>query len=163
MSKIKSHVKINPPRILEIEKIVKHDVIAFCSSITEQLSEEESKFFHWGVTSSDIIDTAHSLLIKKSLEVILGDFKQCLIELKSCYGNENSSLHGSRSHGINAEPMSFGVKPLNHYCELRRRFNELQEFQENDLTAQFSGAVRELYYYVTRARKGCCKKTSLKS
>ena len=75
VNKIKSQVKVNPQRILEIEKIVKHDVIAFCSSITEQLTEEESKFFHWGVTSSDIIDTAHSLLIKKSLEIILGDFK----------------------------------------------------------------------------------------
>ena len=61
-------VKIDPKRIKEIEKVVKHDVIAFCSSITEQLNEKDARFFHWGVTSSDIIDTAHSLLIKSHLK-----------------------------------------------------------------------------------------------
>jgi adenylosuccinate lyase len=162
VNKIKSQVKVNPQRILEIEKIVKHDVIAFCSSITEQLTEEESKFFHWGVTSSDIIDTAHSLLIKKSLEIILGDFKKCLTELKKAATEMKLVPCMGRSHGINAEPMSFGVKLLNHYCELRRRFNELQEFQNSDLTAQFSGAVGNYTILSPDQENSAAKKLGLK-
>ena len=80
---------------------------------------------------------------------------------KSRYGNEISSLHG-RSHGINAEPMSFGVKLLNHYCELRRRFNELQEFQNSDLTAQFSGAVGNYTILSPDQENSAAKKLDLK-
>lgn len=134
-------LSINVDRIQEIEKTVRHDVIAFCTSITEQISETDARYFHWGVTSSDIIDTAHSVLIKESLEVITKDFKNLLralykkseeLKLVPCMG---------RSHGINAEPMSAGVKFLNHYSELYRRFIELDNFSEHELTAQFSGAV----------------------
>ena len=134
-------VKIDPKRIKEIEKVVKHDVIAFCSSITEQLSEEEARFFHWGVTSSDIIDTAHSLLIKKSLKIILDDYKKLLVELHKKAKELRIVPCMGRSHGINAEPMSAGVKFLNHYSEHYRRYLEIEEFFQKELTAQFSGAV----------------------
>ena len=134
-------VKINPERIKEIELVVKHDVIAFCTSITEQLNEKDARFFHWGVTSSDIIDTAHSLLIKNSLKVILEDYKNLLIQLHKKSRELRLVPCMGRSHGINAEPMSAGVKFLNHYTEHYRRYLELKDFYENDLTAQFSGAV----------------------
>ncbi len=134
-------VDINLDRILEIEKTVRHDVIAFCTSITEQLSESDARYFHWGVTSSDIIDTAHSLLLKESLQVIEGDFKELLNQLYTKSDELKSVPCMGRSHGINAEPMSAGVKFLNHYSELYRRFLELENFSKNELTAQFSGAV----------------------
>jgi len=135
------NINISTDRIKEIEKIVKHDVIAFCTSITEQLTEEDARFFHWGVTSSDIIDTAHSLLIKKSLKVILDDYKNFLVQLYKKSRELRLVPCMGRSHGINAEPMSAGVKFLNHYTEHYRRYLELTEFYENEITAQFSGAV----------------------
>jgi len=69
------NAKINPERIAEIEKVTNHDVIAFCTSVTEQYQPEDGRYFHFGITSSDVIDTAHSLLMKDSMKVIEKDLK----------------------------------------------------------------------------------------
>ena len=139
--KIRNKVCINEARINEIEAEVKHDIIAFCTSITEQLNEEEARYFHFGATSSDIIDTANNLLIKESLEIIIDDFKELLTTLHKRSVELKDTPCIGRSHGMNAEPMSFGLKLLNHYSELYRRFNEIKSFYNRDLTAQMSGAV----------------------
>jgi adenylosuccinate lyase len=132
--------KINPSRIQEIEKSTHHDVIAFCTSITEQFPTEVSKWFHYGVTSSDIIDTALSLQIRDSLKLILTQFDHLLTVLKQkAYAHEKSLCMG-RSHGIDAEPISFGLKLAGHYAELKRRYQELSNFSQN-LSGQLSGAV----------------------
>ena len=133
--------KINTKRINEIEKTVKHDVIAFCTSITEQLPTEVGKYFHFGVTSSDIIDTAQTLEIKRSLEFIINKYEDMLEALLKRAEEEKGTLCMGRSHGMFAEPMSLGQKLLGHYCEFKRRFVELKDYYENELTAQFSGAV----------------------
>lgn len=132
---------INPERIAEIEKETKHDVIAFCTSITEQMPKEMGRFFHFGVTSSDVIDTALMLQIKQSLEIIIDDFKLLLDELFEQAKNHKDQMCIGRSHGIYAEPMSFGQKLLGHYVEFNRRFDELQDFYNYELTGQISGAV----------------------
>lgn len=133
--------KINPSRIDEIEAVTKHDVIAFCTSITENISAELGKYFHYGVTSSDIIDTALTLQIKASLEVIIPSYQELLrVLFERAHEMKNVATMG-RSHGMYAEPMSFGQKLLGHYNELSRRYQELRSFFENDLTVQFSGAV----------------------
>lgn len=138
---VKENSKIDPERIKEIEKTTKHDVIAFCTSITENLPEEISKYFHFGCTSSDIIDTATNLQIKRSLKLILGKYKE-LLETLAKRANETKSLVCmGRSHGMNAEPMSFGQKLLGHYAELYRHYLELSAFYEKEITGQFSGAV----------------------
>src|SRR6476469_5036844 len=67
------NAKINPSRIEEIEKVTNHDVIAFCTSITEQYPAEDGRYFHFGITSSDVIDTAHSLIMRDSMAVIEKD------------------------------------------------------------------------------------------
>ncbi len=138
---IKEKVKISPSRIEEIEHEVKHDVIAFCSSVTEQLSEDEARFFHYGVTSSDVIDSSINMLIRDSLNVIIEDFKILLKKLYAfCEKTKNVPCMG-RSHGINAEPISLGGKFLSYYCEFYRRFNELNHYKNHQLTIQCSGAV----------------------
>jgi len=138
MSKI---IKISPARIGEIEKEVKHDVIAFCTSVTEQLTEEDARYFHYGVTSSDVIDSSINLLIKDSLEIIIKDFKNLLQSIYNFSLKNKTQACMGRSHGINAEPMSLGGKFLGFYCEFYRRFDELKKFIKDDLTIQCSGAV----------------------
>lgn len=138
---IKSKAVINPERINEIEKTTRHDIIAFCTSITENVEPEVGKYFHFGVTSSDIIDSSITIQIKESLDIILPIFKRLLKTLHSRALEMKSVLTMGRSHGMYAEPMSFGQKLLGHYSEFARRYKELKCFYDNELTVQFSGAV----------------------
>lgn len=139
--KIKSKAVINPTRINEIELKTKHDIIAFCTSITENLDAEVGKYFHFGVTSSDIIDSSLTLQIKESLEQILPVYKHLLQTLKNLSLKLKNTMTIGRSHGMFAEPMSMGQKFLGHYNEFSRRYADLLEFYNNELTIQFSGAV----------------------
>lgn len=132
---------INPDRIGEIEAKVHHDIIAFCTSITENLTPDEGKFFHFGVTSSDIIDTSVALQLKASLKLQIEALEELQVELfKFCEAHKTTLAMG-RSHGMYAEPLSFGQKFLSFYCEFKRRLSELKEFYQNEITGQFSGAV----------------------
>jgi adenylosuccinate lyase len=135
-----SKAKINPARIAEIEMVTNHDVIAFCSSITEQFSHNEGTFFHFGITSSDIIDTAHALLIRKSIQVIEDDLRALRKVLWEKAIETKDLLAIGRSHGISAEAMIFGQKFLSFVSELDRSIEDLKKIQTN-LTGQMSGAV----------------------
>lgn len=132
---------IKPERIDEIELITRHDVIAFCTSITEQVPADIGKYFHYGVTSSDVIDSALTLQIKASLEVVIKSFDQFLEALKKRAIETKMLMTLGRSHGMYAEPMSFGQKLLGHYAEFKRRRQDLEDFYKNELTIQLSGAV----------------------
>lgn len=137
----KKSCKINPNRIYEIEAEVHHDVIAFTTSITEQLPTEIGKYFHFGVTSSDILDTALSLQIQDSLKVIIADFESLFSSIEYSIEQSKEILTLGRSHGMYAEPLIMAQKWLSFYAEFKRRHEELVEFSKNDLHAQFSGAV----------------------
>ena len=139
--KISPSLKINVSRIEEIEAETKHDVIAFCSSITEQMPDNISKYFHFGVTSSDIIDTALTLQIKESLKLTIPALKEVCATLLDLSSKSKGILSMGRSHGMYAEPMSFGQKWLSFFAECSRRLKDLELFFENELTGQFSGAV----------------------
>lgn len=135
-----SKAKINPERISEIEKVTNHDVIAFCTSITEQFPAEDGRFFHFGITSSDVIDTAHSLLIRDSMKVILKDLKELKEALRKRALETSDLLCIGRSHGISAEAMIFGQKFLSFEAELSRRITDWNHCKDS-LTGQLSGAV----------------------
>ena len=130
--KIAAKANINPERIIEIEDTVKHDVIAFCTSITENLDPKVAKFFHFGVTSSDIIDSSLTLQIKEGLEIILKSYKKLLVAIHSRAEEMKDVVCIGRSHGMYAEPMSFGQKLLGHYNEFARRYQDLLNFYENE-------------------------------
>jgi adenylosuccinate lyase len=138
---IREKTIINPERIKEIEKVTKHDVIAFCTSITENLPKDISKYFHFGCTSSDIIDTATTIQIKDSVELIQKQLKRLTKSLLEKAEATKHIICMGRSHGMNAEPMSFGIKFLSSYAEFSRRLNEINLFTEKELTGQLSGAV----------------------
>jgi adenylosuccinate lyase len=134
------NAKIDPHRIAEIEKTTGHDVIAFCTSVTEQYKPEEGRFFHFGITSSDVIDTAHALLMKDSMGVIAKDLDGLEAAISQKAADTSDLLTIGRSHGISAEAMIFGQKFLSYQAELRRRVVEWREAM-NDLSGQLSGAV----------------------
>ena len=121
-------LKINVARIEEIEAKTKHDVIAFCSSITEQMPDNISKYFHFGVTSSDIIDTALTLQIKEALKLTIPALKEVCSTLLELSHKSKETLSMGRSHGMYAEPMSFGQKWLSFYAECSRRLKDLELF-----------------------------------
>jgi adenylosuccinate lyase len=135
------NVKINPIRILEIEEVTRHDVIAFCTSITEQVDPKNARYFHFGVTSSDILDTALSLQIRESLAVIIKDVKSLLAALLEQVEKSKDLLTIGRSHGMYAEPMIFAQKFLSFHQEVSRRLSDYENILENEITGQLSGAV----------------------
>lgn len=135
-----SHAKINPERISEIEKVTNHDVIAFCTSVTEQFPADLGRFFHFGITSSDVIDTAHALLIKDSMMIVEKDLLNLKESLRKKAEETSDLLCIGRSHGISAEAMVFGQKFLSYEAELSRRITEWKE-ASRCLTGQLSGAV----------------------
>lgn len=138
---IRETAKIKPDRINEIELTTRHDVIAFCTSITEQVPNDIGKYFHYGVTSSDVIDSGLTLQIKASLDLVFNYYDKFLEALKNRAMETKNVMTLGRSHGIYAEPMSFGQKLLGHYSEFKRRYDDLKSFYENELTIQLSGAV----------------------
>ncbi len=159
---IKDKAQVNVERANEIEKTTHHDIIAFCTSITENVSEDIGKYFHFGVTSSDIIDTAVNLQIKDSLSLILPEFKTLLMSLKKKANQYKNLICMGRSHGMFAEPMSFGQKFLGSYAELSRRYQELQNFYQHDITGQLSGAVGNYCILTTEIEEQALKKLDLK-
>jgi adenylosuccinate lyase len=135
------NVKINPTRISEIELETRHDVIAFCTSITEQVKPELARYFHFGVTSSDILDTALSLQLKESIEIIMKDLKGLIEALDLQIQNTKDLLCLGRSHGMAAEPMIFAQKFLSFQAEFKRRLRDYEHILNSELTGQISGAV----------------------
>ncbi len=154
-----SKAKINLDRIHEIEANVHHDVIAFCTSITEQVGSE-GKFFHYGCTSSDIIDTALSLQLRDSLKIEI----KALTEVRDALwlrAQETKTLYTlGRSHGMFAEPMSFGFKFLSYVAEFSRRLLDLEQF-EKCLTGQMSGAVGNYTILTPQIEERVMKELSL--
>jgi adenylosuccinate lyase len=132
--------KIDVKRILEIERITNHDIIAFCTSITEQFPADFGRFFHFGITSSDVIDTAHALIVKDSMAVIEKDLLELKASLRKKTLETSDLLCIGRSHGISAEAMVFGQKFLSFEAELNRRLEDWIKASQ-ELTGQFSGAV----------------------
>jgi adenylosuccinate lyase len=153
--------KIDPARISEIEKTTGHDVIAFCTSVTEQFAPEDGRFFHFGITSSDVIDTAHALLMKDSMKVIEKDIANLASALSKKAQETNDLLCIGRSHGIHAEAMIFGQKFLSFFAEIKRREKEWHEAL-NDLTGQLSGAVGNYTVVSPELEESTLKKLGLK-
>ena len=117
--KVKAKAKINVKRIIQIEDKVKHDVIAFLTSITEKVGKE-ARYLHKGMTSSDVLDTCFNLQLKQSGKILLTDIDQLLASIKKQAKKHKYTLCIGRSHGIHAEPTTFGLKMLTFYQEFLR-------------------------------------------
>ena len=138
--KVKLKAKINPKRILEIEKKVKHDVIAFLTSISEKVGKE-AKYLHKGMTSSDVLDTCFNLQLKQSGEILIQDLNALLFSIRKQAIKHKFTVCIGRSHGIHAEPITFGFKMLSFYQEFLRNKKRLLESIKEISTCAISGAV----------------------
>lgn len=127
-------------RILELEKITRHDVIAFVSNVSENVGPH-GRFVHYGLTSSDVIDTALSLQIQESMPLVLKAVDELLQSLKKLSLAQSATLTAGRTHGMHAEITSFGYKMSGYVAELVRHRKRLKESLEQCLIGKLSGAV----------------------
>jgi adenylosuccinate lyase len=158
---IKEKAAINVQRIEEIEKTTKHDVIAFLTSVTEQVGED-GRFIHMGLTSSDILDTSLAVLLKEAARILLEDIDQLLAVLKRRAGEHKKTLMIGRSHGIHAEPITFGLKMALWYQEMQRNRQRLVRAAETVSTGKISGAVGTFSFIDPFVEEYVCRKLGLK-
>ena len=161
VKKVRSKAKINPKRILQIEEKVKHDIIAFLTSITEKVGKE-AKYLHKGMTSSDVLDTCFNLQLKQSGQILLKDIDQLLGSIKKQALKHKFTLCIGRSHGIHAEPITFGLKMLTFYQEFLRNKKRLDVSIKEISTCAISGAVGTFANVDPRVEGYVAKKLKLK-
>jgi len=137
---IRKNAKFNVDEINEIEKETKHDVIAYINNISQNIGES-SKYFHHGVTSSDIIDTTFSIQLKLSTEIIIKQLNKLIASLKQKSEKHKETIMIGRSHGIHAEPISFGLKMRSFYFEFKRSLKRLELAKEEIAICAISGPV----------------------
>jgi len=132
--------KFNPERIAEIEAVVKHDVIAFLTHLGEFIGED-SRYVHLGLTSSDILDTCYNKQLMQAADILDADLAALLAALKRRAYEHKDTLTIGRSHGVHAEPTSFGLKLAYAYAEFSRARARLQQAKAEISTCAISGAV----------------------
>lgn len=158
---IKKRARFDIKRIDEIEKLVKHDVIAFLTSVAENVGPE-SRFIHKGLTSSDIVDTALSLLMKESSDIIIKDIKILMdILKKQAYKYKYTPAIG-RSHGVHAEPITFGLKFALWYEDMKRNLDRMKRAKAVISIGKLSGAVGTFSNIPPEVEEKVCKKLGLR-
>ena len=158
---IKKKARFDVARILEIEEKTKHDVIAFLTNVEEYVGPD-SRFIHMGLTSSDILDTSFAMLLKEALALIIEDVKGFMTVLKErAFEHQNTVMIG-RSHGIHAEPITFGLKVAVWYAEMKRNLRRLEAALETISYGKLSGAVGTFANVSPKVEASACKKLGLK-
>ena len=130
-------------RIDAIEAEVKHDVIAFLTSLAEYVGPE-ARFVHQGMTSSDVLDTCFNIQLKRSCDLLLSEMDKLLQSLKNLAFKHKRTICIGRSHGIHAEPTTFGIKMAQAYSEMKRNRGRLIDAQKEISYGAISGAVGTL-------------------
>ena len=160
-STVKKRAKINVKRIHQIESQVKHDVIAFLSSITEKAGIK-ARYLHLGMTSSDVVDTSFNIQLAQSGKIILKDIDRILKILKKQASKYKYTPSIGRSHGIHAEPITFGLKLASYYEEFKRNRKRLVHAIAEISTCAISGAVGTFANVNPNVEKHVAKKLGLK-
>lgn len=144
-----------------IEKVVKHDVIAFLTSVAQSLGPE-ARFMHKGLTSSDILDTALALLMRDASDMIIKDIIELMDVLKKQAYKYKETLMIGRSHGIHAEPMTFGLKFALWYEDMKRNLSRIKKARETISVGKLSGAVGTFSNIPPAIEEKVCKKLGLR-
>ncbi len=159
--KIIKNADFSIERIDEIEAETKHDLIAFTTSVSEFLGEE-SRWFHYGMTSSDTVDTAVALQMRDSLKLIIDDVEMVMESIKKRAFEHKYTLMVGRSHGIHGEPITFGLVLAVWYDEMDRHLKNLKETLEVISVGQISGAMGNFAHAPLELEELTCKELGLK-
>jgi len=160
IKKIKAKASFDITRINEIEKTVDHDVIAFLTAVAEKVGPD-SRFIHMGLTSSDVVDTALSLLMREAGNIILSDIKDFIKVLKRMAQKYKNTLMMGRTHGVHAEPMTFGLKMALYMSEMERNYERMQRAIDIISVGKFSGAVGTYSNIDPKVEEIACKNLGL--
>ena len=158
---IRAKARFDADRVNEIEKVAKHDVIAFLTNVGESIGPL-SRYLHYGLTSSDILDTSLALLLKEASELILQDLHRLLEVLKKKAFQYKETLMIGRSHGIHAEPITFGLKMALWHDEMKRNLIRMERAKDAVSVGMISGAVGTFAHIHPSVEEFVCKRLGLK-
>lgn len=158
---IRSKAHFDVGKIDEIEKTTKHDVIAFLTDVASRIGDD-GRFLHMGLTSSDILDTSLALLMRDAADILLADIDQLLDVIRNKAFEHKHTLMIGRSHGIHAEPITFGLKMGIWYQEMLRNKNRLISARETISTGKISGAVGTFSFIHPFVEEYVCRALGLK-
>lgn len=161
LKEIKTKANFSVERITEIENVVKHDMIAFLTAVAEKVGPS-SRYIHLGLTSYDIVDTALSLSIRKSIDLILLKLHQLKKLLKKQAIKYKNTICMGRTHGVHAEPVTFGFKVLIWYDEIKRNIARMEHVRETISFGRISGAVGTYVHLNPEVEKIALRKLKLK-
>jgi adenylosuccinate lyase len=159
---IHARADINVDRIFQIEAEVKHDVIAFTTAVAEIVGPH-ARWFHYGLTSNDVVDTAQALLIQQASTLIAGDLLRLAEVLERRAWEFKDTPMIGRTHGIHAEPITFGFKIANWYSETQRNIARFQAAAEDLRVGKFSGAVGTFAHLTPELEEKMCARLGLKA
>lgn len=159
-ARIRKRAKIDVARIAEIERVTKHDVIAFLESLTESVGPD-ARHLHVGLTSSDIVDTSLAVQMTEALDLILVGVRGLLAVLKTRALEHRDVPMVGRSHGIHGEPISFGFKLTIWYQEIARHLTRLTAVRQDIAVGKLSGAMGTFAHQSPRIEAFVCKKLGL--
>lgn len=162
VDEIKAKAAFTVERINEIEKTTDHDVIAFTTNLAENIAES-ARFVHYGLTSSDVVDTANALLLRESCDVLLAKIDAMLPVLKRRAYEFKDTPQMGRTHGIHAEPTSFGLVWALWYSEMQRNRERLERAKEGISVGKISGAVGAFAHLGPDVEERVCHRLGLKA
>jgi len=146
----------------ELEKTLNHDVIGFTTAVTEKINDQASRWFHFGLTSSDIVDTALAVQMKQSTEILIADVRQLLPAIATRAKEFQFTPAIGRSHGIHAEPITFGLKLALMHDEFSRALERLKRARDIVAVGKISGAVGTSAHLSPRVEEFVCKQLGLR-
>ena len=158
---IKSKAAFDPERIKEIERVTKHDVIAFLTNVAEHVGPS-SRYIHLGMTSSDVLDTGLALQLISAADIILNDIQELKKTLKERALEQKRTIISGRTHGMHAEPTTLGLKIATWYTEFERAHERMQSAREAIRVGQISGAVGACPHIPPDAEEAICERLGLK-
>ncbi len=162
LEQIKSRAKFSVARINEIEKTTDHDVIAFTTNLAESIGEA-ARFVHYGLTSSDVVDTANALLLREACDILLKKIDALIAVLKRRAFEFKDTPQVGRTHGIHAEPTSFGLTFALWFDEMHRNRERLEKAREAVAVGKISGAVGAFAHLDPQVEERVCAKLGLKA
>lgn len=162
LEEIKARARFSVERINEIEKTTNHDVIAFTTNLAEHIGEA-ARFVHYGLTSSDVVDTANALLLRDACDILLKKVDSLLEALKARAFEFKNTPQIGRTHGIHAEPTSFGLTFALWFDEMRRNRARLERARETVAVGKISGAVGAFAHLDPVVEEKVCERLGLKA